>query len=155
MKKLIMAALLAAQVLSAAPAGAAGFAPDRETEASAFAGIRLRLPLDGETSHRRLRAGLALAPALHTRDRDGRVRSQIGEGLELGLVRGEPVRLALAGRPVSELVRGGEDPDGRRAGVSTLGWVAIGVGAVIVVGLGVGYLWLEEALDCNPGDDCS
>ena len=152
MKKIMIAALLASQT---APAVAAGFAPARETEAGAFAGLRLRLPLDGAEPQRRIRAGLAVAPAMQTRDLQGDRRTVVGEGLELGVVGGGPVDLSIAGTPVSRLVAGGETPDGRRAGVSTVGWVAIGVGTVLVVGLTAGYLWFDDALDCDPGDDCS
>lgn len=152
MKKLLIAALLAGQV---APAAAAEFTPSSETDAGAFAGFRLRVPLDGNISHRTVRAGLTVAPTLRTSDIQGERRTQIGEGVELGIAGNEPVRLSIAGRPVSQLVRGGRRPEGRQAGVSTLGWVAIGVGTVVVVGLAAGYLWLDDALDCDPGDECN
>ena len=152
MKKILIAALLASQT---APAVAAGFAPARDIEAGAFAGMRLRVPLDGAEPQRRIRAGLTVAPAIQTRDLQGDRRTVVGEGLELGMVGGEPVSLSIAGTPVSRLVAGGDTPHGRRAGVSTVGWVAIGVGTVLVVGLAAGYLWLDDALECNPGDDCS
>jgi hypothetical protein len=152
MKKLLIAALLAAQLT---PAAAAEFAPTRETDAGAFAGVRLRVSLDGAAGERRVSAGLTVAPALRTRDNGGEVRTRIGEGIELGVASNEPVRLSIAGTPVSRLTSRGDAPQGRRAGVSTLGWVAIGVGAVLVVGLTAGYLWIDDALDCDPGDDCS
>ncbi|MDQ4086483.1 MAG: hypothetical protein M3177_00480 [Pseudomonadota bacterium] len=152
MKKLLIAALLAGQV---APAAAAGFSPSRETDAGAFAGFRLRVPLDGNAQQRRVRAGLTVAPTLRTLDLHGERRMQIGEGLELGVTGPQPVTLSLAGRPVSQLARGGEGPEGRKAGVSTLGWVAIGVGAVIVVGLAAGYLWLDDAIDCDDDEECN
>lgn len=152
MKKLLIAALLAGK---AAPAAAAEFTTSRDTDAGAFAGFSLRMPLDGNASQRRVRAGLTVAPTLRTQDIQGERRMQIGEGLELGMTGDQPIQLSIAGRPISQLTRGGESPDGRRAGVSTLGWVAIGVGTVVVVGLAAGYLWLDDALDCDPGDDCS
>jgi hypothetical protein len=152
MKKLVIAALLAGQV---APAAAADFSSPRETDAGAFAGFRLRMPLDGNAQQRRVRAGLTVAPTLRTQDLHGERRMQIGEGLELGVTGGEPVSLSIAGSPVAQLTRDGARPAGRKAGVSTLGWIAIGAGTVLVVGLAAGYLWLDDALDCDPGDDCS
>ena len=142
MKKLLIAALLVAQV---APAAAADFSSGRETNAGAFAGFRLRVPLDGHPTQRGVRAGLTVAPTMQTRDLQGERRTQIGEGLELGVTGGQPLALSIAGRPVSQLTRGAEAPGARRAGVSTLGWVAIGVGVVVVAGIGfMGWL-IHEA----------
>jgi hypothetical protein len=154
MKKLMIAALFAGQIASAAPAAAADLAGGHETRPGAFAGLRLRVPLDRSVPDRGVRAGLTIAPALQTRDVQGASRTRIGEGIELGLA-GERVQLSLGGTPVSQLRPGGQAPGGQRAGVSTLGWVAIGAGTVVVVGLVAGYLWLDDALDCDPGDDCS
>ena len=158
MKKLTIAALLAGQLLTIAqPVAAAEIATARETRAGAFAGLRLRVPLDGGPGQRQVRAGLAVAPTLHSREGDGERRMRVGEGIELGVAGGDRIGLSIAGTPVDRLgLRpDGTAPDGRRAGVSTLGWVAIGAGALLVVTLGVGYLWIDDALDCDPGDDCS
>jgi hypothetical protein len=63
----------------------------------------------------------------------------------LGFDTGGEVRLAIGGRTVDT----GEMK--RKAGVSTLGWVAIGVAATAVVGV-VGYgLWLNHELS-KPHD---
>lgn len=152
MKKLVIAALLAAQV---APAAAAEFASGRDTDAGAFAGLRLRVALDGGATQQRVRAGLTVAPTLRTLDVQGERRMQIGEGLELGWSGRNRFEMSVAGRPMSQLIQGADGPEGRRAGVSTLGWVAIGVGAVVVVGLTAGYLWLDDALDCTDEDECT
>ena len=156
MKRLTITALLGAQLAVAAqPALAAGLAETRTHQPGAFAGLRLHVPLDGNARQRQIRAGLTLAPTLHSRTAGGESRLHIGEGVELGVSGRGPVRLSLGGTPVSRLAPGGTGPDGQRLGVSTLGWVAIGVGAVVVVGLGAAYLWFEDAMDCDPGDDCS
>lgn len=157
MKKLMIAALLAAHAPAAAQPGTADFAPARETGTGAFAGMRVRVPLGGNPADRQLRAGLMVAPTLHSRRADGGTRTRFGEGLELGLHQDRPLELTFAGTRVDRLgvAPNGTAPNGRRAGVSTLGWVAIGAGAVLVVGLGVAYLWIDDALDCDPGDDCS
>lgn len=158
MKKLTIAALVIAQTLAAAqPAVAAQHFGQQQRQMGAFAGVRLRVSLDGPQAERGVRAGLALAPAVRSQRSDGATRTQLGEGLELGVAPNRPVTLSLAGTRVDRLgmAPNGSAPEGRRAGVSTLGWVAIGVGAAIVVGLGVGYLILDDALDCDPGDECN
>ena len=156
MKHLTIAALLGAQLAVAAqPALAADLTETRTHHPGAFAGLRVHVPLDGNTRQRQIRAGLTVAPTLHSRTAGGESRLRIGEGVELGVNGSGPVRFSLAGTPVNRLAPGGTGPDGQRLGVSTLGWIAIGVGAAVVIGLGAGYLWLEDALDCDPGDDCS
>ena len=136
MKTVTIAALIAGQTLAAAPGFAAELEEAPNQQLAAFGGLRVRVPLDGSSSQRRIRAGLALAPALHTRSIGGDTRLRIGDGLELGLAENKPLRLSLAGRPVSRLGQDLAGPDGRRMGVSTVGWIAIGVGVAAVVVLG-------------------
>ena len=151
MKPLVVGALVAAQILGCAqPASAADVAEQRSQQMGAFVGLRLRLPLDGDAGQRQLRAGLAVAPTMHSRTIDGESRLRIGEGLELGLVGREPVRLTLAGQDVRRLgaaQQGEPDEDGERRGPSTVAWVAIGVAALVVVTAAVGALWLEDRID--------
>ena len=147
MRKVMIAALIAGQLLTgAAPAVAQGYAPVRETETGAFGGVRLRIPFGGP-AREPVRAGLAFAPTARTDFQDGRVRTRIGEGLEFGMIGREPLQFSLAGTPVNRLVQGRSGPDGRKLGVSTLGWIAIGVGvaAVIVV---------SAAAICFSDSDC-
>jgi hypothetical protein len=133
MKKLLIAALIAGQVLTtAAPASAQNYSPVRETETGVFSGVRLRVPFGG-AGREPVRAGLAFAPTTRTDHQDGRVRTRVGEGLEFGMVGREPMQFSLAGTPVNRLVQGRTGPDGRRLGVSTVGWIAIGVGASLVI----------------------
>ena len=141
MKKLTIAAMAAAQLM-AQPAMAAELGDERGAVAArqgAFAGARFRVALDG-TSARRAQAGLTLAPVLQGRQADGRTVTRFGEGMELRLTGGETrPKLAFGGRTLAQLTEGRTGPDGRKAGVSTLGWIAIGVGvaAVIVIAAGV------------------
>jgi hypothetical protein len=150
MKPIFLGALVAAQILSCAQqASAADLTEQRNQQMGAFAGLRLRIPLDGDARQRQLRAGLAVAPAMHSRTMGGESRLRIGEGLELGIVGREPVRLSLAGQDVRSLgaaQQGEPDEDGRR-GPSTVAWVAIGVAALVVVTATVGYFWLEDRID--------
>jgi hypothetical protein len=157
MKKFAIVGLLAAQITAAAqPALAADLVAQERPVIGAFAGARLRIPF-GDNAHQRVRAGLTLAPTLHVLGSDGVARTRFGEGLELGIAPRRPLELSFAGTRLDRLgvAPGRTGPEGRRAGVSTLGWVAIGVGATVLVVAGAGYLWLEDALDCDPGDDCS
>jgi hypothetical protein len=155
MKKLMIAAMLGGQALAAAqPAFAAELAESRSQQTGAFAGLRVRMGLDGTREQRRLRAGLTVAPTLHSRSAAGETRLRFGEGVELGIVGGDKVRLSLAGTPVNRLAQGATGPDGRRLGVSTAGWVAIGIGATVAV-LGVGYLVFTEMMDCDADEECS
>lgn len=150
MKKLTIAALIAAQlVASARPALAADLAEGRIQEAGMFAGFRLRAPLAGEAGRQPVRAGLALAPTLQSRAMNGgEVRTRFGEGLELGFNGRQPAGLSFAGTPVSRLAQGSAGPDGHKAGISTLGWAAIGVGVVAV------SLFALYGL-CGSGEICS
>lgn len=157
MKRSIVAALIAGQILAAAqPAMAADFTSAQEQRAGAFAGLRLRMPLDG-ARHRQIRAGFALAPTLGTRGINGESRLRIGEGLELGITGRQPVRLLFAGQDVRRLgaAQGAEGQDGqqneRRGGPSTLGWIAIGVGAAVVIVVGAAALCVSDS-DCIPSE---
>ena len=150
MKTMTIAALLAAQLMIAAPpAAAAELADGRTQEMGAFGGVRVRVPLDGNARQRQVRAGLMLAPTMHSRTPSGETRMRIGEGLEVGRADDEPVRLSIGGTPVSRLAEGPTGPDGRRLGVSTVGWIAIGAG-VLVPAVGGFYLWLLEESECGP-----
>src|SRR5688572_19866563 len=150
MKSLTIAALVAAQLsLAAQPAFAAELVDERGATAQrqgAFAGARLRLRLDG-TSARKVRAGLTVAPISQGRGADGSQRTRFGEGGELRLAGAARPQLALGGRSLAQLREGAAGPDGRKAGISTIGWVAIGVGVAAVV-----VFALFES--CKNGDIC-
>jgi hypothetical protein len=154
MKSLAIAALVAAQIMvGAQPAMAAGLGDDRTgaiQQQGAFAGARLRVPLGGE-GKKKARAGLAVAPVLHSRQADGSVRTRFGEGMEYGFAGGHKAELSLAGRPISQVAQGRTGPDGRKQGVSTIGWIAIGVGALAAVVLIAGVICLSDD-DCVPSE---
>ena len=153
MKRLTIAALLAAQVAAAIPASAAELAEARTQQTGAFAGFRMRVPLDGAVHERRLRAGLTVAPTLHSRTSAGESQLRFGEGLELGLVGRQPLRLTLAGQDLRRLgaQEGDQDEDEDGGGPSTLGWIAIGVGTLAVIVVGAAALCLADD-DCIPSE---
>src|SRR4051812_1173591 len=131
MKRLVIAGLVAAQMMIAAqPALAADLVGREPPRMGGFAGVRMRIPMS-DAAGQRVHAGLTLAPILRVRDGDGAVRRQFGQGLELGVAPGESLELSVAGTRLDHLgvQRGGTGPGGPRAGISSLGWVAIAVGA--------------------------
>jgi hypothetical protein len=151
MKKLTMVALVAAELASVAPARAADLidtAAGDSTRTGSFAGARLRVSLDG-ISPERVRAGLTLAPTVHNLH-DGAARIRIGSGLEYGLSDRRGPELSLGGRPVRELAQAARVQDGGRQNVSTVGWVAIGVGVVLVAAVGYG-IWFTHELGESVG----
>ena len=152
MKKLLIASLLSAPVLaSATPAMAQDFSASREIETGGFAGARVRIAFGGSARRDPIRAGLTFAPTVRVDYSDGRSRTRIGEGLEFGIAGNAPLKLSIAGTPVSQLAQGRRGPDGQRLGVSTVGWIAIGAGAVLVL-VGGFYVWLIEESRCGPGE---
>lgn len=148
MKKLLIAALVASQI--ATPALAQNYSPVRETETGTFSGVRVRVPFGG-TAREPVRAGLAFAPVARTEHLDGRVRTRIGEGLEFGFNGRGPAQFSLAGTPVNRLVGGRTGPDGRRHGISTLGWIAIGVGGTVVILFAAAAICISDS-DCIPDE---
>jgi hypothetical protein len=155
MKKIIIGALIASQIgLAAQPAFAADLTNDRSSMAQrqgAFAGARLRVPLGGDNSSK-VRAGLTIAPLVQGRSSSGEIRTRLGEGLEFGIAgQARKPGLSIAGTPVSQLAQGKAGPTGARKGVSTLGWVAIGVGVVLVSLVAITAACVSDT-DCIPSE---
>src|SRR3954468_20715780 len=150
MKSLTAAALAAAALsLVAQPLAAAELPRDAgvQIERGTFAGARVRIPLGrtGDGAH----AGLALTA---TQRAPGRAELRFAKGLELGYAGDARLRLSLQGQPVSRLVPGGAGPDGRKLGVSTLGWIGIGVG-VVVLSVAGAYVLCGSGAICETGDN--
>ena len=151
LKKLMIAALLGAQVMAAAqPAMAAELESNSDQRMGAFGGLRVRVPLDGNARQRQVRAGLAVAPTLHTRTLDGESRLRIGEGLELGLRGREPVRLSIAGQDLRRLGarQGDQAEDDDDDGIPTGAWIA---GGLVLAAVGV-VVFFAIAFE-NASDD--
>ncbi len=152
MKNYVLAGLVAAQMIAtASPAAAAATLEETQiVQTGTFAGARIRLSLGGKQQDRKFRAGLTVAPTLRSRAISGETRMRIGEGPELGFAGGRPLTLSLAGQPVSRLLPGGnKSEDDGRLGISTGGYVAIGVGVILVAG-GVGYLVMaNRCTECD------
>ena len=153
MRSVVLSLLAASQLtLAAQPALAAGFEAAERTRIGMFGGVQVRVPLGGSRAEAP-RTSLGIAPVTRSQRLDGDSRMRIGEGLQLSLRPNRPIELNLAGTRLDrlELTPNGQTPDGERAGVSTLGWVGIGVGTVVVLAGGFA-IWLNEAMECDPGE---
>ena len=125
MKAIIIASLLGASIGSAASAASLEVGQSgAERQTAGFAGARLRLPFGG---NERPQAGLAVTSTLRSGPGS---ELRFAKGMELGFSGDRAVRLMIGGTPASRLAQGPQTPDGRKLGVSTLGWVAIGVGVL-------------------------
>ena len=147
-KHILITSLICA---SSTPAFAADLGPDpagpARHNAGAFAGAQLRLSLGAKRPQ--ASAGLALAPMSRSSRNDGQVRLLIGQGLNFGMVDGHAPTLNLAGKPLKQVVRaaqGQAEKEEKDGGISTVGWVGIGVG-VLVVGAVVGYAILVSSIE--------
>jgi hypothetical protein len=106
-----------------------------------FAGARLRMPLG---RREKPQAGLALTNVRL----DAAGARRFSKGVELGFASGDQLQLSVAGQRLDRLgiQPTGRGPEGRKLGVSTLGWVAIGAGVAVVVG---GLLFLDAVRDAS------
>jgi len=154
MKLVALAALVAAQIMTAAPAAAAELVGDSSVSARQqgnFAGARLRVPLGGAESGK-AQAGLTLTTVQRTELADGRGRTAFGEGIEIGVAGGEVLTLRTGGVPLAQRLGAAEDgTEGKRkssTGKKILkGAVVVGIiGAAVVGGL---FLALVVACDDN------
>jgi len=122
--------------LIAAPLTSAGSQSMAIARPGAFVGARFQLPMGGEKS-RGPRATLAIAPTQSRISSDGMIRTRIGEGLALNFGTKSGPTITLAGVRAD---RAFESQSARqldatkKLGVSTGGWVAIGVGVAVLTG---------------------
>ena len=163
MKKLTIAALLAAQLLGAAqPLAAAPLDNDRigmgEQYRGTFIGARFRVPFGGEDAGRP-RAALSLTSVEHGRQADGRVRTRFAEGIELGVSPNRPLTLRIGGASFARRLAAaqGDEPqptDNRRRQERTGVHILKGVAVVAIIGVAViGGLYLALTVACD-GNRC-
>lgn len=148
--KAIAGLLLSCGVMTAPTARAASLDPvpavAGQHRTGAFAGARVRIALGGGS---KASAGLTLAPIQRALVDDGSMRLRFGEGLALGVSDDGPVALRLAGARLDRLhvSRNGRiDASGARHGISTAGYIAIGVGVAVIVG---GLLFVDALNDAS------
>jgi hypothetical protein len=163
MKKLTIAALLAAQLLGAAqPLAAAPLDNDRigsgEQYRGTFMGARFRIPFGGENAGRP-RAALSLTSVEHGRQADGRLRTRFAEGVELGISQNRPLTLSIGGVSFARRLAAaqGEEQqptDNRRRQERTGRTILKGVAVVAIIGVAViGGLYLALTVACD-GNRC-
>jgi len=159
MRSVVLSLLVAGQLaLGAQPALAAahvgsGFGPGEHTRVGVFGGFQIKVPLGGSRA-KAPSASLGIAPVVRSQSFDGAGRTRIGEGLLLRMEPNRPAEFRLAGTRLDRLglTPNGQAPGGQRAGVSTLGWIAIGVGVTVVLVVAAGAICLSDS-DCIPDDD--
>lgn len=125
--------------------------------------LGMRLKLDSKRVVRdseRLQIGFVAGPVIVLPDaRTGVVRRGISNLAGFSLRPGYSAKLTFAGQPVVAryTVLGADEqakdeatkPEKKnRKGPGTVGWIAIGVGAVVVTTLAVGAIIFADALDC-------
>ena len=151
MRKLLIAGLVAGQIVAAAqPVAAAeldGRSPFVDNQRGAFAGVRLRASLGGKEPD--VRTSLTVAATAHSR-RGADSRMAMGDGLELSFSphKARP-ELTLAGRRLDQMNLWGRPADERKD-LSTLATVAIVAGVVLVVGT-VAFVHIANEASCFDG----
>lgn len=155
MRSMILSLLVAGQLAAAAqPALAAEFDATEQTRVGMFGGMQVRLPLGGEERTRRPSIAIGIAPTTRSQRIEGAGRTRIGQGLALDFAARRP-ELRLAGTQLNRLslTPSGRAPDGQRVGISTLGWVGIGLGVVVVSVLVLGQLCADGEVCGSDRDD--
>ena len=141
MRKAVFAVVLASLVT--APVRAAGW--DKESadvRPGAFVGARLQFSLSGKAAGRP-HAALAIAPTQSRISQDGMIRTRIGEGLALNFGSDPRPSLTVAGIRADTRLEDQID----KSGISTGGWIAIGVGTVLVAGAVAAALFVDAVND--------
>jgi len=154
MRSVMLSLLVAGQlVVAAQPALAADPDPGEQSRMGMFGGVQLRLPMGGDARAQRPSFALGIAPITRSQRLDGSSRMRIGEGFQLRLRPQEQVELRLAGTRLDRLrfAPNGDAPGGQRAGISTLGWIGIGVGAALVIVVAATAICASDS-DCIPSE---
>ena len=118
-----------------------------------FVGAKLRLSMGGKYASKPS-AALAIAPAQSRISGNGMVSTRIGEGIALNFTSRAKPTLTLAGARADTalgLRRDGKRVSDERLGLSTGGWIAIGVGSAALIFGGL-YLAADHIADCDEGE---
>ncbi len=107
-----------------------------DVRTGAFVGARFQMQLGGRAAARP-RVALALAPTQNRTSSNGFSRTTIGEGMALNFGPTSKPTLTLAGVRADtalRLHRNGDVDPSQRLGISSGGWIAIGLGVVALAG---------------------
>jgi len=142
MRKLVASVLAAAVIAGPVHAG-----PWQDQGAQVrpgvFVGAQFKMSFGGR-ARSQPHAQLALAPTRSTFSNSGRATTRIGEGLALDFTSNAKPTLTLAGMRADTALGDRE----RKLGISSTGWVAIGLGVVAVAG-GLYFLHLLDEAEKN------
>jgi hypothetical protein len=135
MRKFVTSALAA--VVIAAPLHAAPWQDQgSQVRPGAFIGAQFKTSFGGPTRSQP-HAQLAFAPTRSRLSNSGQLTTRIGEGLALDFTSNAKPTLTLAGIRADtalRLTRATRSETGQKSGISTTGWVAIGVGVAALAG---------------------
>ena len=153
MRRMMIALLMVGMV--SAPAQARDWS-DQSTgrRVGAFVGGQFRLSFRGSRVERP-RASLEMAPTL-SRISSGGIHTTIGDGMALTLDGKSRPELTLAGSRADRalgLARNSGPGMSNKQSISTGGWIAIGVGAAVVVAATGFALWADHVIDCEERDE--
>jgi len=115
--------------------------------------VGARLTIGGKTGGRPS-AALTIAPTQNRISSSGMSSMRIGEGIALNLTPGAKPTLTLAGVRADTALGLQRDRDldsDNKVGISTGGWVAIGVGSAALIFGGL-YLAADHIADCDEGE---
>ena len=153
MRKFVTSVLAAAVI--AAPLHAAQWQDQgSQVRPGAFIGAQFKTSFGGPTRSQP-RAQLAFAPTRSRLSSSGQVTTRIGDGLALDFTSDAKPTLTLAGVRADtalRLTRAGRSETGQKFGVSTTGWVAIGVGVAALAG-GAYFLYLVHEAEKNDDEE--
>jgi hypothetical protein len=147
MRNLILSLACASLLLAPVEAAAAQY-ETVDVRPGGFVGARFKIAFGGANASKP-RAALAIAPTLTRRSDEAGVRTSIGEGVALNF--GRKPTLTLAGVRADQALglTPSKDVDAEhKLGVSTGGWIAIGIGVAAVAG-GLYFLHLVDEAEEN------
>jgi hypothetical protein len=146
MKKLMLGLATAGLMTIPAAANAEQF-EFAKVRSGAFAGARFQIALGGRTKSKP-RASLTVAPTMTRNSGNNGVRTSIGQGVALNF--GQKPTLTLSGIRADQALglTPSKDADAKQKfGVSTGGWIGLGIGVLAVAG-GLYFVHLvDEARD--------
>ena len=147
-------AVLCGLAAVSSPASALPNEPAFGTRPGAFAGATIRIPLGGH-DRARPRAALTIAPTRSTISNGAAIQTKIGEGIAINLTADARPTITLAGIRADTAL--GLRSQGRigaseKLGISTGGWVAIGLGSLALIAGGL-YLWADHIADCEEREN--
>ena len=170
MNRIVATGLIAAMTVTAAQPLRAQERPDLAYAGSAGTGAvvergaavmaSLRVPLGGAGDRRgadqRVRFDLVAGPSVRLADGSPLRQANVvnGDGIRLSFAPGHSTRVSLNGRSLVTRYASlaAAEADGAQDGDGGVSWLAI-TGGVLLVGLGVAYLGLEDAIDCTENGD--